>query len=194
MCYSLAMAEKDQRPPRSSLQTAVLVGAIALALAALLHLSRPHWAGQPAPDFRAAIVANASDLAKGDASFRLRDLQGHAVLLAFWATWCGPCAAEAPILDRVARRWRDRGVVVVGVNTDAPGQSDPAAFALSRGLTYPIVQDVWGEGRRAYEVDELPTLVAVSPVGKIIAVRSAVTEEDEIERLIEEALKPQAAK
>ena len=179
------------RPRRGGLQTAGLVVAIALALAGLLRLMRPPGAGQQAPDFRASIVANRSDLPSEAETFTLRALRGHAVVLAFWATWCGPCAAEAPVLDQVARRFRDRGVVVVGVSTDARGQGDPAAYAAARGLTYPIVQDVWDEGRRAYEVDVLPTLVVVSPAGKIVAVRSEVTDMPEIERLIRDALKSQ---
>jgi thiol-disulfide isomerase/thioredoxin len=179
-----------QRPWQSGLRSAGLVVAIALGLAGLLRLMRGAAAGQPAPDFHAAVVANRGDLASEATSFSLRDLRGHAVLLAFWATWCGPCLAEAPILDQVARRWRDRGVLVVGVSMDAPGQGDPAAFAASRGLTYPIVQDVWGEGRRAYQVDVLPTLVVVSPAGRIVAVRTAVTGA-EIERLIHQALESQ---
>jgi peroxiredoxin len=95
---------------------------------------------------------------------------------------------QAPIVERLARRWRDRGVVAVGVSTDAPGQGDPRGFAMSRGLSYPIVDDGEGAASRTYGVEELPTLVVVSRSGKIVAVRTGVTDERELEGLIGEAL------
>jgi len=76
----------------------------------------------------------------------------------------------------------------VGVSTDTPGQGDPAGYAAARGLSYPIVQDVWDEGRRAYGVDVLPTLVVVSATGKIVAVRAEMTGRADMERLIAQAL------
>jgi thiol-disulfide isomerase/thioredoxin len=170
-------------------------------LARMGHSAGPAGVGKDAPDFSLPVVANAASLgALGDGgrspaeepkTLHLKDLAGRAVVLDFWATWCGPCRAEAPIVDSFSRRWKDRGVVVVGVNTsDADG--DPAAFARARGLTYPIVRDVLdrgvGEAQRAYGVDSLPTLVVVSKTGKITAVRSGLTDEGELERLVTEAL------
>jgi thiol-disulfide isomerase/thioredoxin len=118
----------------------------------------------------------------------LSDYKGKVVLLDFWATWCGPCRAEAPIVDQVSRRWRDKGVVVVGVNTDLPDQGDPKAFAMAHNLTYPIVHDTEGQAQRAFAVDSLPTLVVVSRTGKITAVRTGMTDDAELERLIRQAL------
>ena len=78
--------------------------------------------------------------------------------------------------------------MVVGVNTDTPDQGDPHDFALTYGLTYPIVHDDAGLAQRAYEVDSLPTLVIVSREGKITAVRTGITDERELERLIAQVL------
>ena len=139
--------------------------------------------GHDAPDFRLGVVANGPPGPLG-----VRDLQGKVVVLDFWATWCGPCRAEAPILDALARRWRDRGVAVVGVDTDTPDQGDPRAFAQAEGLSYPIVHDETGVVSRHYGVEGLPTLVVISPSGKVVAVRTGVTGEDELERLIRKAL------
>jgi peroxiredoxin len=77
---------------------------------------------------------------------------------------------------------------VVGVNTDTPDQGDPRAFAMAHNLTYPIVQDVSGEASRAFAVESLPTLVVVSRTGKITAVRTGMTDDAELERLIRQAL------
>jgi len=126
----------------------------------------------------------------------LKDLNGHSqspdlyrgkvLLLDFWATWCGPCQAEAPILDKVAQRYRDKGLVVVGVNTsDAPGRARP--WAMSHHLTFPIVFDP-DETAPRYGVENLPTLVVVSKSGKVLAVRTGVTSDAELERLVASAL------
>jgi thiol-disulfide isomerase/thioredoxin len=168
----------------------VLLAGYAL-LPRLFQPRQPAAVGRDAPDFALDVVANASELGPHLAEgkpLRLSELRGSAVLLDFWATWCGPCRAEAPIVDRVSRRWRERGVVVVGVNTDTPDQGDPAEFARGHGLTYPIVHDEDGAASRLFEVDTLPTLVVVSPAGKITAVRSGITDDAELEKLLRQAL------
>jgi thiol-disulfide isomerase/thioredoxin len=144
--------------------------------------------GHEAPDFTLPFVANGAALGAERETLSLRDLRGRAVLLDFWATWCGPCRVEAPIVDRVSRRWRDQGVVVVGVDTDTPDQGDPRDFARMHGLSYPIVRDDVGRASQSYEVDSLPTLVVVSSAGKIVAVRTGITGDAELERLIRQAL------
>jgi cytochrome c biogenesis protein CcmG, thiol:disulfide interchange protein DsbE len=144
-----------------------------------------------APDFTLDLVANAGALGPGSTekkTLSLHDLRGSAVLLDFWATWCEPCRLEAPIVDQVSRRWRDKGLVVVGVNTDTPDQGDPGEFTLAHGLTYPMVHDSSGETSRAFEVEGLPTLVVVSRSGKITAVRTGTTDQAELERLVRAAL------
>jgi cytochrome c biogenesis protein CcmG/thiol:disulfide interchange protein DsbE len=148
-----------------------------------------------APDFALEVVANGTQLPGDPTHVHLADLKGKAVLLDFWATWCGPCRAEAPIVDRVSRRWRDQGLVVVGINEDQIDQGDPAAFARENGLSYPIAQDregnsmrKYGETMRKYDSDSMPTLVVVSREGKITAIRAGITEENDLERLIGKAL------
>ncbi|MBV9949309.1 MAG: redoxin domain-containing protein [Myxococcales bacterium] len=150
--------------------------------------SRGGAVGKEAPDFDLALVANGASIGADRPNLKFSELRGKAVLLDFWATWCEPCRMEAPIVDQLARRWRERGLVVVGVNTDSPGEGDPRAFALSRGLTYPIVRDTAGDAARAYGIEDLPTLVVVSKVGKIVAVRRGVTDDAELERLVRQGL------
>lgn len=179
---------------RSTLGTLGLVVVLLLGFALLPRLfssRRPGAVGKDAPEFDLPLVANAGVLGGGKAegaNLRLSELRGSAVLLDFWATWCGPCRAEAPIVDAVSRRWRDKGLVVVGVNTDTADQGDPHAYAVAHGLTYPIVHDEEGDASRVFAVDSLPTLVVLSRTGKVTAIRSGITNEDELERLVRQAL------
>ena len=138
--------------------------------------------GQEAPDFSLAVVTNA----EGD-RIRLRDLKGHPVLLDFWATWCEPCQIVAPILDRVSRKHRERGLVVVGVNTsDRPGLAP--IFARKKGLSYPIVYDSDDEVARRYGVNNLPTLVVINAAGNVVAVQTGIEDEGSLEDLVNQAM------
>jgi thiol-disulfide isomerase/thioredoxin len=97
-----------------------------------LHTLKPLTHGEPAPDFR---------LPRGDGkpgTLGLSELRGRVVVLDFWATWCGPCLAMMPKLHELDREWRDRGVSILGVNSD--GNIDPAVlseFLLTHEVSYP---------------------------------------------------------
>lgn len=149
--------------------------------------SRTSLVGQIAPDFALDIVTGDS---QGD-RLHLNELKGQAVLLDFWATWCGPCQVIAPMLDRVSRKHRGKGLVVVGVNTsDEPGLAP--VFAKKKGLSYPIVYDTGDDVARRYGVSNLPTLVVINPEGKVVAVRTGIEDERAIEALVSQAMVSQA--
>ncbi len=140
--------------------------------------------GKAAPTFSLPVVING----KADArTLSLSELHGNAVVLDFWATWCGPCRLEAPVVNKVAQRFHDKGLVVVGVDTGEPdGQARP--WALSQGLSYPIVYDVNNETAERYGVMNMPTLVVISRTGKVTAVREGLTNDSELESLVRDVL------
>jgi thiol-disulfide isomerase/thioredoxin len=155
-------------------------------------------ADESAPDFTLAVIANAGALppapsasattpAPQPPTLSLHDLQGKPVLLDFWASWCGPCREETPIVNKVAARFKDRGLVTVGVNT---GDEEPSAraWAMQNGISFPIVFDRVNAAAKAYNVDNLPTLVLVSKTGKILAVHTGLTDDGELEHLVTQAL------
>ncbi len=167
----------------------VVVGAVLAAFIGLPRMcSTPsRLEGKPAPVFSLQLTANPHPLDPTSSQLALDQLRGHAVILDFWATWCGPCKTEAPILDGVARKYKDKGVVVIGVNTDDPPGAG-STWARSHALSYPIVYDGDNRVARMYDVRNLPTLVVVSKSGNVVAVRVGVTDESELEKLLEKAM------
>jgi cytochrome c biogenesis protein CcmG, thiol:disulfide interchange protein DsbE len=163
-----------------------LVAGVAI-LPRLVSHKQPALVGKDAPEFNLSIVLNEHPNEKAKPMLALSDLKGKPVILDFWATWCGPCRAEAPILDKVAARYRDKGLVVVGVNTsDADGNAQE--WARARGLSFPIVYDAGDSAARGYGVENLPTLVVVSKAGKIVAMRTGITDDAELESLVKDVL------
>jgi cytochrome c biogenesis protein CcmG, thiol:disulfide interchange protein DsbE len=189
----MTQASAPAKQPGDTAHTARMV-AIILALAAgfavvprVTQSCGKTSGSEDAPDFTASVVANSPE--PGQKTMTMSDLRGHPVLLDFWATWCGPCQAEAPIVNAVAQRFKDKGLVVIGVNTsDAEGRTLAPMFALRKGLSFPIVFDDGDSIARKYRVDNLPTLVIVSKEGKMVAVRHGVTSDAELERLVRQVL------
>ena len=157
----------------------------------LFHGRDAEQVGKDAPVVKVPLVFNGEALAQppnlAPTSVGTDELKGHAVVLDFWATWCGPCKAEAPILDRVASRYREKGLVVIGINT-SDGEGEGAAWAKAHHLSYPIAFDGDQGAAKAYGVESLPTLVVISKTGKIVARRTGVTDGEELERLVNQAL------
>ena len=140
---------------------------------------------EEAPDFTATIVAN--PIEPGQTTLDMSKLRGHPVVLDFWATWCGPCQAEAPIVNGLSQRFKDKGLVVIGVNTsDAEGLA--ARYAAKKNLSFPIVYDADNSIANKYGVDNLPTLIVISKDGKKVAVRHGVTSDADLERLVRQVL------
>jgi cytochrome c biogenesis protein CcmG/thiol:disulfide interchange protein DsbE len=138
--------------------------------------------GMDAPDFALPFVYGGAPTGQ----MRLSELKGKAVVLDFWASWCGVCRSQAPILDRVARQFQAENVVVVGINT-GDRREHAVEFARGQGLSYASVLDD-GSVAEAYRAHALPTLVVVSPSGKIAEVRQGLVREAELERLLRSVL------
>jgi cytochrome c biogenesis protein CcmG/thiol:disulfide interchange protein DsbE len=185
-----ANAPSAKAPP-DGLVTALIVATLVAGLALVPRMFVGSFAategplvGKPAPAFSLPVVVNATP---GQSSIALADLKGSAVILDFWATFCGPCKAEAPIVNSVANRFRDRGLTVIGIDTSEPaGLGGP--WARAHHLDYTIAYDSGSEAASDYGVTALPTLVVISRTGQVIAVREGVTDADELESLVKKAL------
>ena len=105
-------------------------------------------------------------------TLRLSDLQGHPVMLNFWASWCPPCRAEIPELVEAYARYRQAGLVIVGVDLQEPDDI-VAGFAQDFGVEYPLVIDRDGEMRDVWRlggpVQGIPTSYFIDATGVIRA-------------------------
>lgn len=135
--------ELEQQNPRSRIRRIVLVFLPALAFIALLAYglaksgSSGIEVGDAAPEFELPELS-------GGGSISSEELKGSPVVINFWASWCVPCRDEAPILEEAWRRYRDEGIVVLGVNVN-DAQSDAKEFVEEFDITYPIVRDLHDE-------------------------------------------------
>ncbi|MBI3953087.1 MAG: TlpA family protein disulfide reductase [Chloroflexi bacterium] len=108
----------------------------------------PPRVGQIAPDFTLERLDGGV--------LALRELRGRVVLVNFWATWCGPCKVEMPIIQQVYNEYRARGFEVVGVDFGEP-REDAADFVQRGGFSWPFVLDSDQAIAKRYNVLGLPS-------------------------------------
>lgn len=124
----------------------------------------------------------------------LAALRGKIVVLNFWASWCPPCEAESPILERVQKQLTKDGTGTVLGATYNDTTTDAKAFMREHGLTYPTVQDIGTDLARKYSTDKLPETFVIDGQGKIVAIsRGQIEQEAFLTRAIAKATKSAAS-
>ena len=127
-----------------------------------------------APDFTLEALSGGN--------LRLQEHRGEVVLINFWASWCGPCRQEMPILDRIHQRYQDAGFSVLGVNVE--GKRKPAEkIAKKSKVTFPVLIDAGQEVSKAYELEAMPTTVVVDRNGTVRYIHRGYTPGDEAKYL-----------
>jgi len=99
----------------------------------------------------------------------LSELRGTPLLINLWASWCGPCRAEMPAMQRIFEKYSSSGsFTILAVNaTNQDNPANAAAFVSEHNLTFPILMDVDGEVSASYQLRSLPTSFFVNREGII---------------------------
>lgn len=137
--------------------------------------------GTPAPNFTLQTL-DGKDVS-------LADFRGKAVLVNFWATWCGPCKIETPWLVELQNEYGSQGLQVVGVAMDDSGKDEIAKFAKDMGVNYPVLMGKESVGDAYGGVPALPESFFVGRDGKIVDRIIGLKGRGEIEDSVKKALK-----
>ncbi len=117
----------------------------------------------------------------------LSEYRGKVVVLDFWATWCPPCRAAMPGIQKIHEKYKDKGVVVLGMNCWESG--DPAAYMKENNITYGLIVKA-DDAAKAYGVSGIPTLYVIGTDGKVIYHTVGFEGEAALEAAIKGHLKP----
>ena len=148
-----------------------------IELAQLVHFEHVR-ASLDDPQFTAAMSAiERADRQREHASFTLADLQGNTrslkqlrgkvVLVNFWATWCPPCRKEIPDLQTLYNRFKDQGLVILGISDEDAGKV--RSFLADKNVTYPILLDPSRKVNDLFQVQGIPKSFVYDRDGKLVS-------------------------
>lgn len=124
--------------------------------------------GAAAPDFTAPLLDGTS--------FQLSEQKDKAVLLNFWATWCGPCVGELPAFTRLIETYGDK-LALLAVNCGEDEQT-VIDFLERNGYTFPVALDLEGEIASLYPSDGIPYTLIIAPDGAISSIQLGALDAD----------------
>ena len=136
--------------------------------------------GKPAPDFELETLDGKK--------FKLSDLRGKAVLLNFWATWCGPCKIEMPWLVEFQKHYQSQGFEVVGVAMEDTKKEEIAAFAKEMGVNYTVMRGKEAIGEAYGGLPGLPTTFYIGRDGRIVGQHIGLNGKADMDQEIQVAL------
>jgi peroxiredoxin len=149
---------------------------VALTAAALV-LSLPALAAAPGT---AAPPFSLSSSTGHDVS--LAQYKGQVVMLNFWASWCGPCRQEMPLLESIYKKYNKLGFTMIGVNVE-PDSNAANAWLKQTPVSFPILYDKESKVSKAYDVATMPSTVIIDRTGKVRLLHRGYKPGDENEYL-----------
>jgi len=135
-----------------------LAKGLALAAAFVLPAFAASSSG-PAPAFQLS--------GRGGKAIDLSQYRGQVVMINFWATWCGPCRQEMPLLEDIYKKYKPMGFTMLGVNVEPDSKAAEAWLAKQKPVSFPIAFDTESKVSKMYKVAVMPSTVFVDRKGNI---------------------------
>ena len=164
-----AMDNSNPRLPRRSALRTAAVAAFAIACTALMGASNG-----PAPAF--------SLPARSGGTVSLESLKGQVVMINFWASWCGPCRQEMPLLDQMHKKYESLGFKLLGVNVESDTK-DAELWLTKTPVSFPILYDRENKVSQLYSVNAMPSTVFIDRKGNVRYLHRGYKAGDESEYL-----------
>ena len=124
-----------------------------------------------------------------DTTFKLSDYEGQVVLLNIWATWCAPCREETPDLQELYEKYKDQGLMVLGVSIDEQGESVVRPFIEKYEVSYPVVIDDGSIMDKYGPTMGIPTTYVINKKGNLEYFAVGALTNKELEPRIKDLLK-----
>jgi len=129
-----------------------------LALIGILLAPARADSGGPAPEFTLTD--------HNGTAVSLSDLRGQVVMINFWASWCGPCREEMPLLQQIHERYESLGFTLLGINVEQ-NSATAEAWLRERPVSFPILYDPENGVSKLYDVVAMPSTVLVDRQGNV---------------------------
>ncbi len=113
---------------------------------------------QAAPDFTLKSL--------GGENVRLSELRGQVVMINFWASWCGPCRQEMPLLEALYQRYNPLGFELLGVNVEQD-VDDAKRWLADTSVSFPVLLDPTNQLTKMYQVKAMPSTILVDRDGNV---------------------------
>jgi thiol-disulfide isomerase/thioredoxin len=155
-----------------TLQGLIMAGTFTLGFSVLASEFPDSWTFDKDADARARHAAiegkpmpavNVSGWVNGEV--KPEEMKGKVVIVDFYATWCGPCMAAIPHNNELLKKYKDKGLVIVGVCTSSRGQEKMEQNAKDKGIEYPVARDPGQKSAKAWAVHYYPTYAIVDRKG-----------------------------
>ena len=122
----------------------------------------------------AALAASSSGPApafqlsgRGGKTIDLSQFKGQVVMINFWATWCGPCRQEMPLLEDIYKKYKPMGFTMLGVNVEPDSKGAEAWLSKQKPVSFPIAFDTDSKVSKLYKVAGMPSTVFVDRKGNV---------------------------